>query len=334
MQKLAWLQDEPVDIVWERWSRLHRIMICREGRSIRMYFADPGVTNGEPEMSGAMSALKLSDPFDLSPTTYNQAMMLSLLWQPNPRRIYFAGFAGGRVPLVFYHYFPRVVIDSTDIDEVVGGLAEQFFGIQFDERQRLYIQDGREFLERREEAAPYDFIFVDVFRGVGFSPLHLATAEFYKLCKRHMTPRGVVAVNLVQDDELFDRKVATLASCFKHVYVLRNRTVVLFGIDGPLLTRDETLKRAKALQEEHRFSFPFLTRAATLKPLGESDRFGECAVLRDGAHIAETLQLASDDPLFYGAGGNGPCPCGSGKKFKNCHKRHIRDEARLQGAGL
>ena len=325
MQKLAWLQDEPVDVVWERWSALHRILITREGRLIRMYFADPHVTNEEPDMSGAMSAMKLSDPFDLSPTPYNQAMMLSLLWQPNPKRVYFAGFAGGRVPLVFYHYFPRVVIDSTDIDEVVGGLAERFFGIQFDERQRLYIQDGREFLAQRRETTPYDFIFVDVFRGTGFSPLHLATAEFYALCKRHMTPSGVIAVNLVQDDELLDRKLATIASCFKHVYLLRNRTVVLFGTNGPLLTRDEILEGAKSLQAQHQFAFPFLTRAAALTQLGESERFGEpvgkCAVLRDGASVAETLPLLPDDPLFYGVAPGDLCPCGSGKKLQHCHGR-------------
>ena len=267
MQKLAWLQDEPVDIVWERWSALHRIRIRREGRTIRMYFADPHVTNKEPEMSGAMSAMKLSDPFDLSPTPYNQAMMLSLLWQPNPKRVYFAGFAGGRVPIVFYHYFPRVVIDSTDIDEVVGGLAEQFFGVQLDERQRLYIQDGREFLEQRREKTPYDFIFVDVFRGAGFSPLHLATADFYALCKRHMRPGGVIAVNVLDSDPTFEERMAAIASSFKHIYVLRHRTVVLFGTDGPLLSRNEIVRRAKALQDEHHFSFPFVTRAAALRLL-------------------------------------------------------------------
>ena len=324
-QKLAWLQDEPVDIVWERWSALHRILICRQGRTIKMYFADPGLVNDEPDMSGAMSALKLSDPFDLSPTPYNQTMMLSLLWQPNPQRIYFAGFAGGRIPLVFYHYFPEVVIDSTDIDEVVGQLAEQFFGIQFDDRQRLYIQDGREFLEQRQETAPYDFIFIDVFRGTGFSPMHLATVEFYELCKRNMTADGVIAVNLVEDDSVFGRKVATFASCFKNVYVLCNRTVVLFGTDGPLLSREEILQRAKALQEQHRFAFPFLTRAAALRELRETERFcelaGTCVVLRDDAHVAETLPLPPTDPVFYGIRVDDLCPCGSGKEFKHCHGR-------------
>ena len=260
-----------MDVVWERWSALHRILICREGRTMRMYFADPHVANELPNMSGAMSALKLSDPFDLAPTPYNQAMMLSLLWQPNPKRIYMAGFAGGRVPLVFYHYFPEVVIDSTDIDEAVGQLAEQFFGIQFDERQRLYIQDGREFLEQRKESARYDFIFIDVFRGLGFSPPHLATADFYELCKRNMMPEGVVAVNVLDNDLKFGERVAAIASCFKHIYMLPERTVVLFGADTALPKKDEVLKRAQALQDQHHFSFPFVRRAAALRPLTADD---------------------------------------------------------------
>jgi len=71
--------------------------------------------------------------------------------------------------------------------------------------------------------------------------------------------------------------------------------VVLFGTDGPLLSREEILQRAKALQEQHRFAFPFLTRAAALRELRETERFcelaGTCVVLRDDAHVAETLPL-------------------------------------------
>ena len=98
----------------------------RENGVIRMYFVDPRSASEELNVSGAMSALKLDDPFDLSPTPYNQAMMLSLLWQRNPERIYVAGFAGGRIPLMFYHYFPQAVIESTDIDAEVTGLADVF----------------------------------------------------------------------------------------------------------------------------------------------------------------------------------------------------------------
>jgi spermidine synthase len=322
-QKIAWLQDKPKGTIWERRSALHRILVYRENGVIRMYFVDPRTSADELNWSGAMSALKLDDPFDLSPTPYNQAMMLTLLWQPRPQRVYVAGFAGGRIPLMFYHYFPRAIIESTDIDSDVAELAERFFGVHYDERQRLYIEDGRQFLERRKEPSKYDFIFLDVFRGMGFSPPHLATADFYHLCKQHLAVGGVVAVNLVESDPVFGPRVATLASCFEQTYVQLDRTIVLYGTDGASLSHDDIVQRAEALQAEHRFSFPFVERAGTVQPLAETEALrdlpGKHAVLTDAANGGETLPLLPNDPLFYRIGRNDLCPCGSGKKFKKCH---------------
>ncbi|MCT3015791.1 hypothetical protein EFN04_04455, partial [Propionibacterium freudenreichii] len=33
-------------------------------------------------------------------------------------------------------------------------------------------------------------------------------------------------------------------------------------------------------------------------------------------------EKTDEDDLFAGIGRNDPCPCGSGKKFKNCHGRN------------
>jgi spermidine synthase len=270
-----------------------------------------------------MSALKLDDPFDLSPTPYNQAMMLTLLWRDTPERIYVAGFAGGRIPLMFYHYFPAAVVDSTDIDAEVEELAKKYFGIQYDDRQRLFLIDGRTFLENLKESKPYDIIFVDVFRGMGFSPPHLATADFYRLCKKHLRPDGVVAINLIEGDPLFGSRIATMASCFQHTYVQVDRTIVLFGTDSGFLRHEDLVSRAAALQAEHQFSFPFEQRAASVKSLRDVERLWHLSqsskIITDDSGAAGSFPLSADDPLFYKVGRNDLCPCGSGKKFKKCH---------------
>jgi len=232
-----------------------------------MCFVDSRGSREELNWNGAMSVLKLDDPLDLSPTPYNQALMLTLLWQTRPERVYVAGFAGGRIPLIFHHYFPEIVIDSTDIESEVVELARKYFGIEYDDRQRVFIADGRHFLENREASVQYDFIFVDAFCGKGCSPRRLATVEFYQLCKMHLKTGGVVAVNLVESDPLFGSRIATIASCFEHTYVQIDRTIVLFSTDSPLPLRDDFIGRAEALQEEHNFSFGFVERAATLKLL-------------------------------------------------------------------
>lgn len=324
-RRMAWLKEMPEGTIWETRSGLHRIIVHRDNGIVRMYFGDPRSAEEGLSWSGAMSAVKLDDPFDLSPTPYNQAMMLALLWQPAPERVYVAGFAGGRIPLMFHHYFPNVVIESTDIDPEVVEIGRRFFGIEYDGRQRLFIQDGRRFLEAHDPASPYDFVYVDVFRGMGFSPPHFATSDFYELCKRHLKPGGVVAVNMVESDPLFGRRVSTIASCFEHTYVQLDRTIVLFGTDADVLRPEDVVSRAAALQAEYRFSFPFVERAATLRPLPEIDtlrRLPEThTVLKDSARVAESFPMAPDDPLFYRVGRNDACPCGSGKKFKKCHGR-------------
>ena len=36
----------------------------------------------------------------------------------------------------------------------------------------------------------------------------------------------------------------------------------------------------------------------------------------------QTYRKADDPNPYVGVGRNDPCPCGSGKKFKNCHGRN------------
>jgi uncharacterized protein len=47
-------------------------------------------------------------------------------------------------------------------------------------------------------------------------------------------------------------------------------------------------------------------------------------LLRSGRYADEIMALYNDQPSsvpYDGAARNDPCPCGSGKKYKNCHGR-------------
>jgi preprotein translocase subunit SecA len=40
--------------------------------------------------------------------------------------------------------------------------------------------------------------------------------------------------------------------------------------------------------------------------------------------VRHATKVDPDDPSSWGkVGRNGPCPCGSGKKFKHCHGRLV-----------
>ena len=324
LARLAWLRDEPQGTIYDNRSALHRIKIIKESASIvRMYFVDPAATKN-PTFSGAMSAINLEDPFDLRPTPYNQAMMLSLLWNDSPARVYMIGLAGGRIPLILHHYFPEVTVESTDIDDAMLPLARQFFGFECDERQHVTIADGREYLRQHSEKR-YDFIVVDAFRGTGFSPLHLATLDFYQLCQRHLLPQGVVLYNIVATDPLILRKIKTIQAVFQHIYLQLDRTIVVFGTNAPEMQPSEIIAKAERLQNQYPFPFSLVLRAKSLHPLSECQKFlstfGENdQILTD--HSLETdlrAILSPKDAIFYNAERNDPCPCGSGKQYKKCH---------------
>jgi spermidine synthase len=293
-----------------------------------MFFAAPGAGRAQI-LSGCMSEYDVHDPTNLI-IAYTQAFLLPTLWIDKPSAAYVIGFAGGRVPLVLHHFWPDLRVESTDIDPAVRNLASGFFGVAYDHRQTLVIEDGRKYLEILPAHRKYDFILVDAFRGTGFGPLHLATAEFYDVCKRRLVPGGVVATNFVSSDSLLLERINTIRTCFKHVYVHFDpsfiETYVVLGTDGESLDAAQRNERAASIQSRCEFKFPWLKRAVDLRPLCEQkshlERFGRTDdVLSDGKMPEALLDIPKSDPLFYKVGRNDLCPCGSGKKFKKCHGR-------------
>jgi spermidine synthase len=295
----------------ERRSRSgYELLTIKEGSQIQLYFAAAG---GPAEISGIMSRVDLNRPLHLL-GIYTRAMLAALMWNPDAGRMCHIGFGGGRIPMVLHHYFPRMVIESTEIDPEVVRLARRWFGVRLDERTPVHIEEGRGFLARQAETVVYDSILVDCFTGSGQHPYTLSTVEFYELARAHLAPGGVLATNLDASDPMFEQKVATIRASFAHVWRYETEGAnVMFGRDEPI-TLDTLRRRAKLVFERVPFSFPFVE---LLDSLHECSPAGTVEILTDG----QSLEASADDLMFQGVGRNEPCPCGSGKKFKQCHGR-------------
>jgi spermidine synthase len=258
--RLAWLRYQPDGLVHDERTPLHHIQIVKHIGQVHFYFRDPA--NGA--LAGPMSRIDLDRPLYLL-AEYTQAAMLVLLWRPQPERVCLIGLAGGRLSMVLHHNLARVVIDNVDVDPAVAEIAARYFGLAFDARQTISIQDGRAFLAAARD--PYDIIVMDAFRDDTDNLDHLATSGFYMACKARLARGGVLCANLLTSDRLFLAKSRTLLASFRYVYVVEHkRGVVLFGSDHQRLSADEIAKRSAALQRMHSFEFPFLARAAALKP--------------------------------------------------------------------
>ncbi|MBK9715697.1 MAG: fused MFS/spermidine synthase [Kouleothrix sp.] len=259
--RLGWLRDAPDGLVHEEVSPLHHICVFKHAGQLQFYFLDPG----SGELDGPMSRIDLDRPLRLL-AEYTQAAMLALLWKPAPERICLLGLAGGRLSLLFYHHFPRATIDNVDVDPAVVAIAANYFGVTFDRRQTVTIQDARRYLVARGDARPYDVIVMDAFRDDTDNLDHLATTQFYQECKLRLAPGGVLCANVLRSDRLFYEKAKTFLHSFRHVSVSEQKHgLVLLGNDQRGMAAAEAARRAGLLQRRHVFEFPLVERAAGLR---------------------------------------------------------------------
>ncbi len=261
-QRLAWVQQQPDGLIFCKDSGSQYVAVRKDKGQIKLCLIEK--LNLHTDL--LQSVFDINNPLHLV-SEYTQAMMLGLVWQNQPQRVYIAGFGGGRIPLVMHHYLPETIIECADVDPIAISAATQCFGVQFDSGLSITIQDGREYLGQQSPDIKYDIIMTDVFCGNGYSSHRLATKEFYELCQKHLSSAGVVLVNLLQRDEFYAQKVKTFQSVFSQVYVCpwKHINTILIGSNSPILDKNEILSRAKYLQDGHEFSFSLIDRALEVK---------------------------------------------------------------------
>ncbi|MEG4058572.1 MULTISPECIES: fused MFS/spermidine synthase [unclassified Microcoleus] len=261
-QRLAWLQQQPDKLIFCKESGVHYVAVTKDRSHIKLSLVEK--VNRQTDL--LQSIFDLNNPLHLV-SEYTQAMMLGLVWQSQPQRIYIAGFGGGRVPLVLHHYLPDTIIECAEVDPIAIEAAKKCFGVKFDDRLTVTIQDGREYLEQQKSDTQYDIIMIDVAFGNGYFPHRLSTKEFYKICEKHLSSEGVVLANLLHRDEFYAEKITTFQSVFSQVClcVCQESNSIMIGSNSPILEKDEIVAKAKYLQDSHQFSFPLTDRALEVK---------------------------------------------------------------------
>ncbi|MGO8684154.1 MAG: spermidine synthase, partial [Thermoleophilia bacterium] len=185
------------------------------------------------------------------------------------RHVLMLGNAAGTTARAFGVLYPHVAFDGVELDPQVTAVARRYFGLNDNPRLTVYSADARPFLQSTDKR--YDLIMIDAYRQP-YVPFYLATREFFALCRRHLTPGGMVALNVSTvpgDHRLVNDIAGTLASEFPQVVVwpaLRfNELVVGLSTTAPLAALRQRLVSAPPLVQP-------LTRllAAQMQPHGPS----------------------------------------------------------------
>jgi MFS family permease len=111
------------------------------------------------------------------------------------------GMACGVNASQWHHFWSPVYdlwVDGAEIDPAVIELGRAWFGLPGPEVAwlRTVAMDGRQMLEAVGEGTRYDVIVVDAFTNELYVPFHLATREFFTLCRRRLVGDGILAMNV------------------------------------------------------------------------------------------------------------------------------------------
>jgi spermidine synthase len=199
------------------------------------------------------SSMALDDPFETD-IEYVDYLHLALAVTPDARSALVIGLGGGSLVKRMWRDYPALSIDAVELDEQVVEIAREYFALPDDERIRVFIDDGREFLGYCAET--YDLIVVDAFDD-DHIPRPLLTEEFLLSCREHLSAGGVVEYNVIgavtgSHSKPFRSFFRTASTVWRNVWVFpigsadgvtdSTRNMILLASDAEL-SQDELLCR-------------------------------------------------------------------------------------------
>jgi spermidine synthase len=249
LRKECCVQDE---IIFSGEDRYTKVEVIDRGNIRHLHFGTPII----------QSSMYLDDPYALE-MEYNQVMMLSLLWQPDPKNALFFGLGGGAKAKFLWRYFPSTISHAVEISPLVIATAQKYFALPQDERMVVECIAAEKYLEKpiREQ---FDLIFVDLYVGNQMAQA-LGDPSFFTSCNELLNPGGILVWNLwgSTPKTAVAASVQEVKSLFEEVLVLtveESPNLVVICKEKTALSHDELERRAGALTAQTGLDFVKLLR--------------------------------------------------------------------------
>ncbi|XP_076246315.1 eEF1A lysine and N-terminal methyltransferase homolog isoform X2 [Calliopsis andreniformis] len=134
------------------------------------------------------------------------------------------GLGGGSLCTFLYNCFCKLKIVAVEIDEVMLKIATDYFGLTLDERMKVEIIDGIQFIkenaanEKKYKAILFDVDSKDTTIGMSCPPKQFLEMSVIKSIRKCLTDNGIFILNLVSRDQNIKKKVKhDLMSTFKSI---------------------------------------------------------------------------------------------------------------------
>ncbi|MFC1750408.1 methyltransferase domain-containing protein [Pseudomonadota bacterium] len=175
------------ELIYSHNSAYHQIEISQQ-ENIRLLHTDHQTIQ---------SALNLDHPEQI-PLPYMHAMMGGLLFQSPPKSCLLLGVGGGDLIRYLHHHIPACQITAVEHDPQMVYISREYFQCPTADNIDIRISDAEIFIEEKETSSA-ELLLIDLY-GDKLPPL-LDTPEFYSECHRVLSKTGILAMNLLTNDE-------------------------------------------------------------------------------------------------------------------------------------
>lgn len=248
---LSEIRAQEDDTLFTEWWNGHFVVLTHADGYLRLWMMEEEVAN----TTWVQSVLDLEDPLHLV-LNYTQAMLLTLAWQPDPRRVFVSGLGGGSLPLVLHHHFPNLVLDCVEISPAVVEATTTYLPLPNDERITVTVADAADFLAMQAPST-YDILLLDLFTDGGKTPDHVTDRAFFESCHQRLTANGVLSMNLYSLAEGHAERLERVQETFESVHIckIHSGIDVVLAAKTPPVGRFTMLERSIEVQKRRQFHF-------------------------------------------------------------------------------
>ncbi len=234
--------------IYEHDSAYHHILVEDRGRYRYLFFDD-----------SRQSRMLRDNPIE-GGYAYTRYFHMPWVFMRSIDSVLFIGLGGGTGPKQYLHDYPGVRVRVAEVDPAVIRVAEDYFGMEANDRLRIDTMDGRVALHRMRDRV--DVIVVDAYYSGRYGssiPFHLTTREFFDLAARRLTDDGIVLYNVIQkpssrNNDFIRALSKTMKHHFEELYFFEcddsGNTVILALKTPQHLDARDLVARARELVED------------------------------------------------------------------------------------
>ncbi len=192
---------------------------------------------------------------DILTSPVNQAFLAAFLFTDIPKTVLLAGLGGGELARYLHQKQAPIHGDAVELDQYIAQLAKEFF--EFPARNWQLIVDDI----RNIASGCYDFIVVDIAED-DQTPAWLSSDTMLTQFRQQLSAQGVLAINLLPDDET--AFISVLAQIRKHFHrqtlclsLNGYKNIIVFAFRQQPVYRDKDVLHTRASSLSAHWGFDF-----------------------------------------------------------------------------